>query len=132
MKKQTAIRAFQLLSVLLVTLFIAGILVPTLMGSTRSANHSPVPGSMHAIRIAGFAFKYKLQNILAALLGTVLGGVIGLAMASPNVAQKTAGSPAAAHNAVGEAGSARLAGFDLASSFQRWLGGLFALLKPSA
>jgi len=119
MKKQKAIRAFQLLSVMLVTLFIAGILVPTLMGSTRSANHNPVPGSMHAIKIAGFAFKYKLQNILAALLGTALGGMIGLVMASPNVAQKTAGSPAAEQNAVGEAGSARLAGFDLARSLQR-------------
>lgn len=132
MKKQKAIRMFRLLSVVLVTLFIAGIMVPTLIGSSRSANHNLVPGSLHTIKIAGFTFKYKLQNILAALLGTVFGGMIALVMASPNVAQKTAGSPAAAHNAVGGAGLARLAGFDLARSFQQWLGGLFALLKLEA
>jgi hypothetical protein len=94
MKKQKAIRVFRLLGVVLATLFFAGILVPTLMGSTRSANHNLVPGSLHLIKIAGFAFKYKLQNILAALLGTVLGGIIALVMSSPNVAQKTAGSSA--------------------------------------
>lgn len=132
MKKQKAIHVFQLLSAVLVTLFIAGILVPTLMWSTRFANHNLVPGSLYTIKIAGFAFKFKLQNILAALLGTVSGGMIAFAMASPTLAQKTARSPAAAHNAAGEAGSARLAGFDLARSFQQSLGGLFALLRLEA
>ncbi len=131
MTKQKAIRVLQLFGGVMVTLFLAGILVPSLMGSTRSANHSMFPGSLHTIKIAGFAFRYKLQNILAALLGTLFGAVMALVMAARSATKKNTGSPAAAHGAAGDAGSSRLGGFELASSFQ-WLGGLFALLKLEA
>ena len=89
---QKAIRVFQLFSGLIITLFLAGILVPSLMGSTRSSNHGIFPGSLHTIKIAGFAFQYKLQNILAALLGMLFGA------ASARVVASRAGSPAAAQN----------------------------------
>jgi hypothetical protein len=131
MKKQNAIRVFQLLSSVAITLFLAGVLVPSLMGSSRSANHTFFPGPLHTIQIAGFAFKYKFQNILAALLGTVFGGVMALVIASPAAAKKNTGSPAAAFGAAGDAGSARQAGADVAKSFN-WFGGLLALLKLEA
>jgi hypothetical protein len=116
MKK--AIRVIQLFGGVIITLFLAGILVPSLMGSTRSANHSNFPGSLHTIKIAGFVFQYKLQNILAALLGTLFGAVSALVMASRAATKKNIGSPAAARSAAGDAGSARAAGPDLTSSFQ--------------
>jgi hypothetical protein len=53
MKKQKAIRVFQLLGGVLFTLLVAGILVPSLMGSTRSAKHNLFPGSLHTIQIGG-------------------------------------------------------------------------------
>ena len=79
------------------------------------------------MKIAGFVFKYKFQNILAALLGTVFGGVITLVVASRAVAKENTGSAAAAHGMGGNAGPAHQSGSAVARSFS-WLGGLFALL----
>jgi hypothetical protein len=101
MKKQKAIRMFQLFGGVIITLFLAGILVPSLMGSTRSANHSIFPGSSRTIQIAGIAFRYKLQNILAALLGTLFGAVMALVMESRDAGKKNTGSPATANGATG-------------------------------
>ena len=126
MKKQNAIRVFHLLSSVTITLFLAGILVPSLMGSSSSANHTFFAGSQHTMKIAGFVFKYKFQNILAALLGTVFGGVIALVMASRAMTKENSGS-AAAHGTGGNAGPAHQSGSAVAKSFS-WLGGLFALL----
>jgi hypothetical protein len=81
MKKQEVIRVFQLLGGVMSTLFLAGILVPSLMGSTRSSNHHLFPGSLRTIQIAGVAFQYKVYNIAAALLGTLCGGVLALVTA---------------------------------------------------
>ena len=131
MKKQKAVRMFQLFGGVIITLFLAGILVPSLMGFTRYANHNVFPGSLHTMKIAGIAFKYKLQNIVAALMGTLCGAVMTLIKAYRTATKKNTGSPAGAQNAAGDAGLARLAGIDPASSSQ-WLGGLFALLKLGA
>ena len=98
MKMQKAIRVFQLFSGLIITLFLAGILVPSLMGSTRSANHGIFPGSLHTIKIAGLAFQYKLQNILAALLGMLFGAVSARVVASRAATKRNTGSPAAAQS----------------------------------
>jgi hypothetical protein len=127
MKKQNAIRVFQLLSSVTITLFLAGILVPSLMGSSSSANHTFFAGSQHTMKIAGFVFKYKFQNIMAAFLGTVFGGVIALVVASRAVARENTGSAAAAHGMGGNAAPAHQSGSAVANSFT-WLGGLFALL----
>ena len=116
MKKQNAIRVFQLLSSVTITLFLAGILVPSLMGSSSSANHTFFAGSQHTMKIAGFVFKYKFQNILAALLGTVFSGVITLVVASGAVAKENTGSAAAAHG-MGGAGPAQQSGSAVATSF---------------
>jgi hypothetical protein len=130
MKKQEVIRAFQLFSGVLVTLFVAGILVPNLMGSTKSANHNLFPGALHTIHIAGMAFRYKLQNILAALVGTLFGAVMALALSSRATRKKNTGTPAPAPSATGDAGSMRLAGLDLVSSFRHLAGILhFSRLK---
>jgi hypothetical protein len=117
MKKQNVIRILQLLSSVTITLLLAGILVPSLMGSSASANHTFFAGPQHTIKIAGFAFQYKFQNILAALLGTVIGGVIALVMASRAAAKENTGSPAGAHGMGGNAGPAYQAGSDVAKSF---------------
>jgi hypothetical protein len=130
MKKQEVIRVFQLLSGVVVTLFVAGILVPSLMGSTRSANHNLFPGTLHIIHIAGMAFRYKLQNILAALVGTLFGAVTAVLLSSRTARKKNTGSPAPAPSAAGDAGSVRLAGLDLVSSFRHVAGILhFSRLK---
>ncbi len=118
MKMQKVIRVFQLIGGAIITLFLAGILVPSLMGSTRSANHSTFPGALHTIQIAGFAFQYKLQNILAALLGMLFGAASARVMAS-RAAKRNNGSLAAARSAAArDASSARPADSDLTSSFQ--------------
>ncbi len=96
MKMQKVIRVFQLIGGAIITLFLAGILVPSLMGSTRSANHSIFPGALHTIQIAGFAFQYRLQNILAAVLGMLFGAVSARIMASRAATKRNTGSPAAA------------------------------------
>jgi hypothetical protein len=96
MKMQKVIRVFQLIGGAIITLFLAGILVPSLMGSTRSANHSIFPGSLRTIQIAGFAFQYKLQNILAAVLGMLFGAASARIMASRAATKRNTGSPAAA------------------------------------
>ena len=96
MKMQKVIRVFQLIGGAIITLFLAGILVPSLMGSTRSANHSIFPGSLHTIQIAGFAFQYKLQNILAAVLGMLFGAASARIMAFRAATKRNTGSPAAA------------------------------------
>ncbi|HEX7698060.1 MAG TPA: hypothetical protein VF394_11715 [Candidatus Acidoferrum sp.] len=127
MKKQNAIRVFHLLRSVTITLFLAGILVPSLMGSSSSANHSFFAGSQHTMKVAGFVFKHKFQNILAALLGTVFGGVIALVMASRARTKENSGSAAAAHGMGENAGPAHQSGSAVAKSFS-WLGGLFALL----
>jgi hypothetical protein len=127
MKKQNAIRVFRLLRSVTITLFLAGILVPSLMGSSSSANHTFFAGSQHAMKVAGFVFKYRLQNILAALLGTVFGGVIALVMASRAMTKENSGSAAAAHGMGENAGPAHQSGSAVAKSFS-WLGGLVALL----
>src|ERR1700694_1583793 len=106
MKMQKVIRVFQLIGGAIITLFLAGILVPSLMGSTRSANHNIFPGSLHTIQIAGFALQYKLQNILAAVLGMLFGAASARVMASRSTKRNT-GSLAAARSAAGDAGSAR-------------------------
>jgi ABC-type phosphate/phosphonate transport system permease subunit len=130
MKKQEVIRAFQLFGGVMVTLFVAGILVPSLMGSTKSANHSLFPGTLHTIHIAGLAFRYKLQNILAALVGTLFGAVMALVLSSRAARKKNTGSPAPAPSAAGDAGSARLPVLDLVSSFRHLAGILhFSRLK---
>jgi hypothetical protein len=126
MKKQKVIRVFQLSSVVVITLFLAGILAPSLMGFTRSANHRMFPSSLHTIKIAGIAVRYKLPKILAALLGTLFGAVIALVTASRTATKKNTGSPAA-----GDGGSSRLGGFEPPGSVQ-WLGGLLALLRLEA
>jgi len=127
MKKQNAIRVFHLLRSVTITLFLAGILVPSLMGSSSSANHTFFAGSQHTMKVAGFVFKHKFQNLLAALLGTVFGGVIALVMASRARTKENSGSAAAAHGMGENAGPAHQSGSAVAKSFS-WLGGLFALL----
>jgi hypothetical protein len=130
MKKREVIRVFQLFSGVMITLFVAGILVPSLLGSTKSVNHNLFPGTLHTIHIAGMAFRYKLQNILAALVGTLFGAVTALVLSSRAARKKNTGSLATAHGAAGEAGSARLAGLDLMSSFRQLAGILhFSRLK---
>lgn len=130
MKKREVIRVFQLFSGVMATLFVAGILVPSLMGSARSANHNLFPGTLHTIHIAGMAFRYKLQNILAALVGTLFGAVTALVLSSRAARKKNTGSPATAHGAAEDAGSAHLAGLDLVSSFRQLAGILhFSRLK---
>jgi hypothetical protein len=130
MKKQEVIRVFQLASGVMATLFVAGILVPSLMGSTRSANHNLFPGTLHTIHIAGMAFRYKLQNILAALVGTLFGALTALVLSSRAARKKNTGSPAPTPGAAGDAGSAHLAGLDLVSSFRQLAGILhFSRLK---
>ncbi len=95
MKMQKVIRVSQLIGGAIITLFLAGILVPSLMGSTRSANHSIFPGSLHTIQIAGFAFQYKLQNILAAVLGMLFGAASARVMASRSTKRNTGSRVAA-------------------------------------
>jgi hypothetical protein len=55
------------------TLFIAGIVVPSLLRSELAAKEALALGSLRAINIAGFAFSYTTQSVDFAILGSLLG-----------------------------------------------------------
>lgn len=91
MRKQKVIRVFQLVCGVTAILFIAGIVVPSLLPSRLSANHTGFAGSLHVMKIAGMSFTFKLQNILSAVLGAACGTGIALVLASSTLAKKIQG-----------------------------------------
>jgi hypothetical protein len=91
-KIQRALSVLQLFSEVAVTLFIAGIVVPSFLRSGMATNHALAAGSLrvlHALTIGGVTFSYTVQNLGSAVLGGLFGSLIALAIEFPPTVAKT-------------------------------------------
>ena len=73
----------ELVAVVLVTLFLAGIAAPSFHRSEEAGSHALASGSLHTLTIAGIAFTYTFWNLAFAILGALFGAAAVLAMSSP-------------------------------------------------
>lgn len=71
--KQNAPFLLLLLVELAITLFVAGIVVPSFLRSGVDAKEALVRGSLHSINIAGIAFSYTYENLGCAMAGMLTG-----------------------------------------------------------
>lgn len=82
-KIQKALSLLQLLSGVVIGLFIAGIVVPSFLRSGMATNSDLAVGSLRTLTIGGVAFTYTLQNLGLAMLGGLCGSLIALAIEFP-------------------------------------------------
>jgi hypothetical protein len=75
--------ALELVAVVLVTLFLAGIAAPSLLRSEAAGTHALASGSLHTLSIARIPFTYTFWNLASAILGALFGTAVVLAMNSP-------------------------------------------------
>ena len=75
MKRQKAFSLLQLLIEVVITLFIAGIVVPSLLRSDVAMKEALAVGSLHNIKIAGVVLSYTNQNVEFAILGALVGAM---------------------------------------------------------
>ena len=73
MKRQNTLSLLQLLIELAMTLFITGIVVPSLLRFGVATSRALAGGSLHAINIAGVTFLFTYRNIGFAILGMLVG-----------------------------------------------------------
>jgi hypothetical protein len=73
MKRQKAFSLLQLLIEMSITLFIAGVILPSLVRSDLATSEALAAGSLHTINITGIAFSYTNQNVGFAILGAFIG-----------------------------------------------------------
>jgi hypothetical protein len=81
--KQNAPSLLLLLIELAITLFVAGIVVPSFLRSGVDAKEALVRGSFHSISIAGIAFSYTYGKLGCAMLGMLTGAAAALLIAYP-------------------------------------------------
>lgn len=86
--KQNAPSLFLLLVELAITLFVAGIVVPSLLRSGVDAREALVRGFLHPINIAGIVFSYTYENLGCAMLGMLTGAAAAFFIVYPS-ADKT-------------------------------------------
>jgi hypothetical protein len=91
-KIQRALSILQLFCEVTISLFIAGIIVPSFLRSGTATNHASAVGSLralHALTIGGVTFSYTLQNLGSAILGGLIGSLIALAIEFPTTVAQT-------------------------------------------
>src|SRR5437660_7121331 len=104
MKRQKAFSLLQLLIEVVFTLFIAGLVVPSLLRSDLATKEALASGSLRTFNIAGFAFSYTTQNVALAILGGLVGTMAAFAIhfhatAPRNTASMRTTTLQAAHHA---------------------------------
>jgi hypothetical protein len=87
-QRQEALSLLQLLIELVITLFIAGIVVPSLLRASVAPKEALAGGSLHAINIIGVTFSYTYKNVGFAILGALVGATAAFAIASPATTPK--------------------------------------------
>lgn len=80
MKKQIIFAFFRLPIAVAITLFIAGIIVPSLTRSEVATNRAAAAGTLHTVHIARTAFSYTNENIAFAMVGALVGTAAALAI----------------------------------------------------
>jgi hypothetical protein len=88
MKK--ALSALELLIGVTSALFIAGIAIPNLLRSAAATSHALAAGSLHIFSIGRITFPYEFQGIAFAILGSLFGAAVALAIDSPATIAKAA------------------------------------------
>jgi hypothetical protein len=83
MKLQRTLSLLQLLIGETIVLFIAGIAVPSFLRSGTATNHALAARSLHILTIAPVTFSYTFQNVGFAILGTLCGAAMAVAIDSP-------------------------------------------------
>ena len=83
MKIQKAFSLVLLLIEVGVTLFVAGIIAPSLLRSAFATNMVMAVGGLHKIKIGGLAFSYTVQNIEFAILGGLAGTIAAISIHFP-------------------------------------------------
>jgi hypothetical protein len=83
MKKQKALSILQLLIGVTISLFIAGIAIPSFLRSGIATN-DVAAGSLHTLTLARVTFSFTFQNLGFAILGALLGTAVALAIDSPD------------------------------------------------
>ena len=92
MKRQKAFSLLQLLIEVVFTLFIAGLVVPSLLRSDLATKEALAAGSLRTINIAGVVLSYTNQNVEFAILGALVGAMAALAIPFPAMTPKNATS----------------------------------------
>ena len=90
-KTQKALSILELFSEVMISLFIAGFVVPSFLRSGTATNHALAVGSLralHALSIGGVTFSYTLQNLGSAILGGLFGSLTALAIEFPTTVAK--------------------------------------------
>lgn len=80
MEKQNAFALLQLFIEVVITLFIAVVVVPSVVRSELATNQALTAGSLHTMHIAGAALSYAYQNVAAAILGGLVGTMAACAL----------------------------------------------------
>ena len=88
MKRQKTFSLLQLLIEVAITLFIAGIVVPSFLRSDVATKEALAGGSLHTINIAGVVLSYTNQNVEFAILGALLGAMTAFVIPFPAAAPK--------------------------------------------
>src|SRR6266436_3250464 len=86
MKRQKAFSFVLLLIEVVFTLFIAGIVVPSLLRSDLATKEVFTVNSLHTLHttnVAGIAFSYMTHNVEFALLGALAGAMTAFAIPFP-------------------------------------------------
>lgn len=89
-KVQKVLSILQLLSGVVIGLFIAGIVAPSFLRSEMATNNNLVAGSIHTLTIGGVTFTCTLQNVSSAILGGLWGSLLALAIEFPDAFARAA------------------------------------------
>lgn len=103
MKKRSVVRVIELVCGVAATLFIAGIVVPTLLQGKISGGHAGFAGSLHTMKMAGITFMFTIQNLIFAGLGAGFGTAVALLVTSPAFARIIHGWMNGSHFVAGDA-----------------------------
>jgi Na+(H+)/acetate symporter ActP len=80
MKIQKAFSVALLMIEIMITLFVAGIVAPSLLRSEFATKEALAAGSLRTLNIAGIAFFYTRQNIESAVIGGLVGIMAAIAI----------------------------------------------------
>ena len=84
-----ALSVLEPLSGVAISVFIAGILVPSFLRSGMAVHHGLAVGSLHTLTIGGVKLSYTFENLSFATLGAMFGSLIALAIEFPATFART-------------------------------------------
>jgi len=84
-----ALSVLEPLSGVALSVFIAGILVPSFLRSGMATHHGLAIGSLHTLTTGGVKLSYTLESLSFAILGAMFGSLIALAIEFPAMFAKT-------------------------------------------